>query len=116
MLYGDGRPYNVALIVPDYDALRAWADAERVYAPDRQALIEHPEVKHHFARELEARSDSFRDYEKVRDFRFLDRDFSMEDGTLTASSKIRRREVAARYIRLIDEMYGVHRGERAAVE
>ena len=116
MLYGDGRPYNVALVVPDYEALRAWAEAERVYAPDRQALIEHPEVRAHFAREIEERSEGFRDYELVRDFRFLDRDFSTEDGTLTASSKIRRREVAARYVRLIDEMYGVHRGERAAVD
>lgn len=116
MLHGDGRPYNIALIVPDFDNLRKWADEQRVYAPDRGALLEHPEVRAHFARELERCSESFREYEKVRAFAFIDRDFSFEDGTLTSSSKIRRREVAARYAQVIDSLYGVHRGDRMAVD
>jgi hypothetical protein len=40
----------------------------------------------------------------------------VEDATLTHTLKVRRREVAARYTELIDQLYGVHRGERAAVD
>jgi long-chain acyl-CoA synthetase len=116
MLYGDGRPYNVALIVPEFDPLRRWASEHGIDGLGPHELVAHPEVRACYAREVERCSETFRQFEKVRGFALLEHDFSVEDGTLTHTLKIRRREVASRYAELIDELYGVHRGERAAVD
>jgi long-chain acyl-CoA synthetase len=116
MLCGDGRPHNVALIVPEFEFLEDWASEHGIRGETRRELLAHPEVRACYAREIERCSETFRQFEKVRGFELLDRDFTVEDGTLTHTLKVRRREVAARYTGLIDELYGVHRGERAAVD
>jgi long-chain acyl-CoA synthetase len=116
MLHGDGRPYNVALIVPNLSALRRWADREHVYAPDLAALLDHPEVRAQYGREIERYSEAFREYEKVRGFALLPAELSVEAGTLTPSLKIRRRAVAERYAELLDQLYGKRRAERVALE
>jgi long-chain acyl-CoA synthetase len=106
MVYGDGRPYNIALVVPDLDPLRVWAAENQVRAADIPSLLRHPEVLKLFAQELERYSESFREYERVRSFVLLERDFTVEDGTLTQTQKLRRREVVMRYERMIGELYG----------
>ncbi|HEX5658127.1 MAG TPA: long-chain fatty acid--CoA ligase [Polyangiales bacterium] len=116
MVYGDGRPYNIALIVPDLDELRGWAAENQVRAPDVPSLLRHPEVEKLYAAEIERYSESFREYERVRAFVLLERDFTVEDGTLTHTQKIRRREVTMRYARLVDELYGGSRGAAALVD
>jgi long-chain acyl-CoA synthetase len=116
MVYGDGRPHNVALIAPELELLREWAGEHRIRASSTRELLEHPEVRACFAREIERCSEGFRQFEKIRAFALLEHDFTIEDGTLTHTLKIRRREIADRYQALIDDLYGVSRGERAAVE
>ncbi|MFT3927603.1 MAG: long-chain fatty acid--CoA ligase [Myxococcales bacterium] len=116
MLCGDGRPHNVALIVPEFEFLESWAQEQGIRTGSREELLQHPDVRTTFAREIERCSETFRQFEKVRGFGLLEHDFSVEDGTLTHTLKIRRREVQSVYAELIDELYGVHRGERAAVD
>ncbi len=116
MVYGEGRPHNIALIVPNLDALRAWAAENGVRAPDIPSLLRHAEVQKLYAREIELCSESFREYERVRAFVLLERDFTVEDGTLTHTLKIRRREVTMRHSNLIDELYGVRRGGAVRAE
>jgi long-chain acyl-CoA synthetase len=116
MVLGDGRPHNVALIVPEFDLVREWASEQSIRASRLRELLDHPEVRAAIGREIERCSEGFRQFEKVRAFALLDRDFTIEDGTLTHTLKIRRREIAERYADLIDQLYGVHRGERAAVD
>jgi len=116
MVYGDGRPYNIALIVPHLDNLREWAAEHQVRAVDIPSLLRHPEVERLYADEIERYSESFREYERVRAFVLLERDFTVEDGTLTHTQKIRRREVMMRYQRMVDELYGVSTSTASLVD
>jgi len=116
MVYGDGRPYNIALIVPNLDSLREWAADHHVRAADIPSLLRHPEIEKLFADEIERFSESFREYERVRAFVLLERDFTVEDGTLTHTQKIRRREVMMRYQRMVDELYGVSSSTASLVD
>lgn len=116
MVYGDGRPFNIALVVPDLEPLRHWAAENQVRAADIPSLLRHPEVEKLYASELERYSESFREYERVRAFVLLERDFTIEDGTLTHTLKIRRREVTMRYEALIDELYGLSHGVARALD
>ena len=116
MVYGDGRAHNIALVVPELEPLRAWASENQVRAADIPALLRHPEVEKLYASEIERYSESFREYERVRAFVLLERDFTVEDGTLTHTLKIRRREVTMRYAALIDDLYGVSRRAAATLD
>lgn len=116
MLHGVGRPYNVALVVVEPEALTAWADSNGLGTGSLAALFRHPKVHALYERELERHSRRFRGYEKVGDFALIERDFCVEDGTMTLTLKLRRDAIAERYSQLIDDLYGVHRGPRVAVE
>jgi long-chain acyl-CoA synthetase len=93
MVYGDNRPYNVALVVPDLDALE---NAGAVSADEQRNLLE---------QELDARSSSFNSFEKIKRFAIIEEDFTQENAMLTPTFKLRRRNVMARYGAEIEKLY-----------
>ena len=103
MIHGDGRPFNVALIVISEPAVRAWAAEQGVTlaadlpADERvRALIE---------AELERFGAEFKKFEKPRAFALLREDFTIANGLLTPTLKLKRREVVARFAAVIDGLY-----------
>jgi long-chain acyl-CoA synthetase len=105
---GDKRPYVVALIVPDWDALRAAASVHG----DPESLVDderaHAVVQHR----VDALNRELGSWETIKYFKLLPRDFSEEAGELTPTLKVKRRAVQARYQEVIEEMYA--RGARPA--
>jgi long-chain acyl-CoA synthetase len=105
MVYGDNRDYNVALIVADAEAVRSFAEAQNLRADGLSELLEQPEVKRQFAREIERQSSELKGYEKVRDFAFAPEPFSQENGTLTPSLKLKRHAILERWGSLLERLY-----------
>jgi long-chain acyl-CoA synthetase len=105
MLYGDNKPYNVALIVPDAAALREFAERTGLGELERQALLSHGEVRQLFARELARLSGEFKGYERVREFAFAPEPFAQDNGTLTPSLKLKRHEILRRWGSLLEALY-----------
>lgn len=105
MVFGDNKPYNVALIVPFMEGLEAWADRGGINAKG-QALLDRPEVRQFLEDEIRDYSADFKQFEKVRKFAILLEDFTPENGLLTPSFKLKRREVIARYGDRISALYG----------
>jgi long-chain acyl-CoA synthetase len=105
MVYGDNRAYNVALIVPDAPAVQSFAKAEGLPAQSLSALLESPQVRQQFSREIEHFSADFKGYERVRGFAFVLEAFSQENGTLTPSLKLKRHEIVRRWGGLLEELY-----------
>jgi long-chain acyl-CoA synthetase len=107
MVVGDRQPYIAALITLDPEALPAWA-AERGLPTDMDSLVGTDEV-----RELvqgivdEVNTDRSR-YEQIKRFAVLPRDFTMDDGELTPTLKLKRRVVAQHFG---DELHGLYPGE-----
>jgi long-chain acyl-CoA synthetase len=105
MVYGEQRPYNVALVVPDFEYLKTWAEENGIDTSDPQALLANEKVRELFVSELNRAQANIKRYERVRDFVLEDDEFSPENGLLTPSLKIKRRAVMAKYGNQIDEMY-----------
>lgn len=110
MVYGDGMPHNVALVVPDYDALRAWARERGAAiggeaAADNAALANDPSVRALLRSEIERSQVDHKRYERVRGFRLLPRGFGEEEGLLTPSLKLRRHQVVERFRAELDALY-----------
>ena len=105
MVYGEQRPYNVAVIVPDVEYLEKWADDNSVDSSDLGALLEESKVKELFKTELDRAQSSIKHYERVRHFVLDGEEFTPENGMLTPSLKIKRRAVMAKFGTEIDAMY-----------
>jgi long-chain acyl-CoA synthetase len=103
MLWGDGRPFNVALVVLDEPAVRTWAKQEGVTLVG--ALERDPQVRGLIRDELLAHSVEFREFEKPRAFDIASEDFTTHNGLITPTLKLKRREVRARYGAALDALY-----------
>ena len=105
VLIGDGRPYIVALLSPDFGALTAWAAAEGIAEREPAALAAHPRVLALFGDAVAAANAELAHYEQVRAFRVLPVTLSLEGGQLTPTLKVRRRVVEREFAALVEEMY-----------
>jgi long-chain acyl-CoA synthetase len=106
MIYGDGRTHNVALVVPDLAAVRAWATEARIaLAVDRDALLADARVLEKISAEIDALSRSFRGYERIGGIALLPEGFTLQNGMLTPSMKLKRREIVARWRAEIEHLY-----------
>ncbi len=93
-LVGDGRPYNVLLIVPD----------EKSYAELSSALGKEG-VEQYYKRIIEAANLELAPYERIINFALLDRDFSRERGELTAKGSFNRKAIVTGNAGLIESLY-----------
>ena len=105
VLIGDRRMFLSALIVPDFEALKEFADANRIQYKDENDLVEKKQIYELLEKELGEFQKKLANYERVRKFKVLDKPFSIEDGEMTPSLKIKREVVEERYSHLIEEMY-----------
>jgi len=104
VVYGDGMSAPVALIVPNIDALRAFAKQQGIEAADDEALLNHDAVQKRFRQELERVNRELADFQRLKSFRLISKPFSIETGELTPTLKVKRRVVAEKYAHLLQEM------------
>jgi long-chain acyl-CoA synthetase len=104
VMYGDRRPYPVALITLDPDEIVPWA-RERGLPEDLPSVVGRDEVRELIQSELDHANAKYAKVEQVKKFALLDRDLSQEAGELTPTLKLKRNVVNDRYAELFDEMY-----------
>ncbi|MBN1638486.1 MAG: long-chain fatty acid--CoA ligase [Ignavibacteriales bacterium] len=105
VLIGDKRTYLSALIVPDFDAIKEYADAHRIQYSSDEELVKMKQINELLDEELAKFQKNLATFEKVRKFTLLERPFSIENGELTPKLSVRRKVIEERYRDLIDEMY-----------
>lgn len=112
VLCGDKRKYISALIVPDRKAIESYAREKNVQALDYTELLKQEEIKKLIADEIEKATAGFSPFEKVKAFTLLPEGFTIENGLLTPTLKLRRSKIADRYRTQISNMYGQTEGRR----
>ncbi|MDH7603856.1 MAG: long-chain fatty acid--CoA ligase [Melioribacter sp.] len=105
VIIGDRRMFITALIVPDFDALKEYADANRIQYNSVEELVKMKQIYELLDRELDQFQKKLANFERIRKFAILDKPFSIETGELTPSLKVRRKVIEERYKDLIEEMY-----------
>lgn len=105
MVHGEQRPYNVAVIVPDAEALEKWAAENGLGGRALDQLIKEDRVKELIQREINRQSGPIKGYERVRKFVLTTEEFNPENGMLTPSLKVKRRAVMAKYGDEIEALY-----------
>ncbi len=105
MVYGDNKPFNVALVVANVDAVKSWAAQNGVSGTGPENLLDNPKVKDLFKGEIEKCSGAFKGFESVSNFALIGQDFTTENEMLTPSLKLKRRKVLEVYGGLLDGLY-----------
>ena len=104
MVSGDKRPYIVALIVPDADWAFEWAKANDEHF-DMAALQQLPAFRAAMRQAIDRVNAELSVVEKVRQFAFADEGFTIDNGMLTPSMKIRRGPIREKYQPRLDALY-----------
>jgi len=105
MLIGDRRMFLTALIVPDFDALKEFAGSHGLSYRDNAELTAHPEIISLIESDIAGIQKDLANYERVRKFKLLEKEFSVEEGELTPTQKIRRKVIEEKYAQIIELMY-----------
>ena len=105
MIYGEGREFNVCLVIPDFAALDKWAEKNNL-PKDHKELLKKDETKKFLENEIVNQlKANYGSYEIPRKFIFIDEPFSLENGMLTQTMKLKRRVVFEKYQGQIDALY-----------
>jgi long-chain acyl-CoA synthetase len=105
VIVGDKRKYVSALIVPDFERLRAWAKAQGIPSSRKQGLITDRKVLDMIKADVNRLTKELADYEKVKRIGLLAEEFSIDGGELTPTLKVKRRVVEEKYKELIESLY-----------
>ena len=105
VVLGERRKFPAVLISPNFPLLEDWARSHDVPFASRQDLVAHPEIRGLYEGIVEELNRTLARFEKLKRVLLVADEFSAEDGTLTASMKLRRHVVGDRYRKQIEEMY-----------
>ena len=105
MVHGANRPYNVAIIVPDLEKLKAWATEKGIPTDPLPALLQHPDVVAFYRDEIGKHTHEIKGYERVRNFALVAEDFTIDNDLLTPKMSLKRRNVVNRYESTINSLY-----------
>ena len=105
VVVGNKRKFPAALVVPDFEKLTVWCARQSIAADSPAAMAAHPRVTEFILAEIESLSSGFAQYERIKKITVLAKEFTIEDGELTPTLKVKRRVIESRYEGLIDQMY-----------
>ena len=105
MLIGDRRRYCSLLVVPAFDALGQWAADRGIETGSVEALVTHPDVVAGVQEELFSMLGGLASYERPKKLALLAEEFTVENGLMTPTLKVKRRELRDRLGDVIDALY-----------
>jgi long-chain acyl-CoA synthetase len=104
VMYGDRKPFPVAMITLDPEEIVPWAQ-EQGLPEDIESLAEHEKVHEMIQTELDRANSNYARVEQIKKFTILDHDLSIETGELTPSLKVKRNVIYDRYGDLFESLY-----------
>jgi long-chain acyl-CoA synthetase len=106
MVIGDERKFVGALVVPNFEAVRRWADQEGIDLPtDPSAVCKEDRVQERLQVEVERVNENLEQVEKIKRFRAVPEEFTEENDLLTPTMKKKRRKILERYQSEVESIY-----------
>lgn len=104
-VYGENRAFNICLIVPELSVLRQDA-IDRGLPPDDESLVKSAEIRDMVAQAVtNSLRGKYGGYEIPKKFTLLSEGFSIDNGMLTPTLKLKRRVVLQKYMGTIESLY-----------
>jgi long-chain acyl-CoA synthetase len=106
VVVGSSRKYPAALIVPDWEALKSsLRDAGQTLAATNEEIAKQPAAVKMVQQDVTKITAHLADYERVRRVALLPNEFSIDNGEMTPTLKVKRNVIDERYADLIEQLY-----------
>lgn len=105
MIHGANKPFNIAVIVPDMETLKKWAEEKGIATSPIADLFHHPETQSLFRNEINHYLKDSKGYERPQKFLLVQEDFTTANDMLSQTLKLKRRNVVAKYQDAIEQLY-----------
>ncbi len=106
LLYGDGKDYNVAVIVPDFAALKADPNMKDWIKDTLEETLKNADMQAYLTKDITTHlRKSFGGYEVPQKFLFVAEDFTVDNGMITQTMKLKRVNVMKKYGEQIQNLY-----------
>ncbi len=105
IVVGENKKFAAALIVPDFIYLKNWCGIHKIAYTTNEEMIKHPEVTKRIMAEVKKYNAFFGDYEQVKKYHLLADEWSVNNGFLSPTLKIKRKVVQKFYTNQIDKLF-----------
>jgi long-chain acyl-CoA synthetase len=105
IVFGDRKPYLVALLTANIERLINLARDEKIDYIDTEELVHHNRIKELYASRINDINKDLPSYETIKYFAILPGDFSIEGGELTPTLKMKRKIIYEKHKELVDDLY-----------
>ena len=105
VMIGDKRKFSIVLVVPEVSALAKWARQRKLAVPDPERMLELPDITAKLEREVMVTLRDLASYQMPKKVVIVEEDFTVENGMLTPSLKIKRKVIEENYRDRIDACY-----------
>lgn len=102
---GENQKYPAALIVPSFDGIREWCSQKQIAYSSDEEMITNERVLNKIQKEIDSLNENFAQYEKIKKFRLLPKAWTIDDGELTPTLKLKRKAIYQKYEKEIDELF-----------
>ena len=105
VVLGENEKYAGALIVPDFTFLKTWCEKHEIKYTNPEEMIKDKNVLNRYAEEIKKINQNFGDTEKIKCYELIADEWSVNNGILTPTLKVKRSVVKERYKELISKMF-----------
>ncbi len=105
MVVGENQKFAAALIVPDFTFLRSWCEFKEVPYTTNSEMINLPRIQKRLNREVDKYNAFFGVTEKIKSYKLLDTEWTVESGEITPTLKLKRRFITEKYNNSIDKLF-----------
>ncbi len=105
MVIGDKRNYLTALIVPKFEALKKYAEANGISYSEVKELLTNPKIYAVIDADIQNLTKDLARFEQIKRFTLMPKEFTIDDGELTPTLKVKRKVVSEKYADIINKMY-----------
>ena len=105
VVLGENQKFAAALIRPDFAFLKDWCKAHEIPFTTNEEMIKNEEVKKRYDREVKKLNEGLGEVEKVKKYVLIADEWTIANGILTPTLKVKRKVVMERYNELIDKMF-----------
>ncbi len=105
LVIGEGQKFAAALIYPNFEHLKSWCNIKGIPYTTDEEMIQNKDIIMRFRKEIDKYNATLGDYEQVKKFELIAKEWTIESGEMTASLKPRRSKIMANYADLVEKIY-----------
>ena len=105
MVIGEGEKHPAALIMPSQEGLRFWCQKHNIIFSNMMEIILNEKVLEKYEKEISHYNSFFNPYERIKKFELISEPWSVDGGELTATMKLRRKNILNKYQDLYKNIY-----------